>query len=114
MVNTTANNDADDEIKILTPPKGALIDKSRSFFVVETAPAGTVTADVGTTADKDVLCDGANLASQGKVNFNVVTGAGGADLVEVTSDDDHLVLTLKTMTTPAAGKIRVCICYYVR
>lgn len=114
VIVTTTDNAAADEIKILAPPKGAYIDKSASFLVVEAAPAATVTVDIGTESDKDAFCDAANVASVGKVDFNVVTGAAGANLVEYTGDEDYLVVTLNTMTTPAAGTVRVCLVYYVR
>ena len=114
VIETTTDNAATNEIYILRPPKGALIDKARSFVFVETAPASTVTIDIGVASDKDNLCDGLDVTSAGKAFFNTVTGAAGADLVEMTGDDDYLVVTLNTMTTPAAGKLRVSICYYVR
>lgn len=114
VIVTTTDNAATNEIKILAPPKGALIDKSQSFIVVETAPASTVTIDIGFESDKDNLCDGANVASVGKVAFNVVTGAAGAALVEKTGDEDYLVVTLNTMTSPANGRFRIALCYYVR
>lgn len=113
IVETTVDNVATDEITLLPLPKGAKVDRRRSFIYVETAPASTVTCDIGFSGDKDELCDGANIASAGKVDFLAGSGALGADLIEVPAGED-LILTLNTMTTPAAGKFRVSIAYYVR
>ena len=114
IVTTTTDNAATNEIKILAPPKGALIDKSQSFIEVATAPAATVTVDIGFEDDKDALTDATDVATTGTIPFVIGGGSAGAALVEKTDDNDYLVLTLNTMTTPAAGSMRVAICYYVR
>ena len=114
IVVTTTDNAAADEIKILAPPKGALIDKSRSFIEVAAAPASTVTVDIGFEDDKDAITDNTDVATTGTIPLVINGGSAGAELVEKTDDNQYLVLTLNTMTTPAAGTMRVAICYYVR
>lgn len=92
-------------VNLLPLPKGALVDPTKSYFIL-TATTG-MTVDVGVAGVADNLADGVALTSAGSTVF----AANEIDLVEATTGD--LTLTFKSGTA-AATTIRVSVAYYVR
>lgn len=92
-------------VNLLPLPKGALVDPTKSEFII-TASTG-MTVDVGVAGTADNLADGVALTSAGATVFD----ASAVDLVEATTG--ALTLTFKSGTA-VAGAIRVSVAYYVR
>jgi hypothetical protein len=92
-------------VNLLPLPKGALVDPTKSYFIL-TATTG-MTVDVGVAGVADNLADGVALTSAGSTVF----AANEIDLVEATTGD--LTLTFKSGTA-SATTIRVSVAYYVR
>lgn len=102
---TLVGDETTGTVNLLPLPKGALVDTTKSYFIL-TATTG-MTVDVGVGGVVDNLADGVALTSAGSTVF----AANEVDLVEATTG----ALTLKFVSgTAAATTIRVSVAYYVR
>ena len=98
---------ANDEIKLLPLPRGALVDPARSQII--TSGSTGVTVDIGLSGDADNIADGIALTTAGSRPCN----ASAVDLVKV-EDEGELLLTVKSGAAIASATFRVSIAYYVR
>lgn len=116
----TTDNAAEDVIELIELPPGAIpIPELSHFQVTDDATSGALTGDVGDIVDPDRYCDGANLASTGRVEFMAPAVPDGytnrhkvVNTGAAATSTNLILLTLATFTaTIEAGVLRVVLAY---
>ena len=107
IVEFVGDEPAGHEVKLLSIPRGALVDLTESTVIAD-ADASCV-IDLGCDDETDNLIDGLALDGAGTKAFD----ATAVELVE-NKTDKPLKLTVSGGAPPAAGAVRVRVAYYIR